>query len=80
MCPDFVIELRSKTDTLKSLQEKMVEYIEQGAQLGWLINPQKRQVEIYQPGLDLKVLNNPTQLSGGEVLPGFSLDLSELWD
>lgn len=80
VCPDFVIELRSKTDTLKSLQEKMVEYIEQGTLLGWLINPQKRQVEIYQPGIEPEVLDNPMELSGGEVLPGFSFDLSEVWD
>ncbi len=79
ICPDFVVELRSATDTLKSLQEKMSEYRENGAKLGWLINPQQRQVEIYQPGLEVEVLDNPVELSGGEVLPGFVLDLRKIW-
>ena len=79
VCPDFVVELRSNSDTLKSLQEKMVEYVENGARLGWLINPQQGQVEVYQPGLSVEVLDNPMELSGGEVLPGFTLDLSLVW-
>ena len=79
ICPDFVVELRSSSDTLKSLQEKMIEYMENGAKLGWLINPQQRQVEVYQPGLPVEVLDNPVELFGGDVLPGFSLDLSLVW-
>lgn len=79
ICPDFVIELRSRSDTLKSLQEKMREYIANGARLGWLIDPQNRRVEIYRPGLAVEVLENPEELSGEEVLPSFILNLRRIW-
>ncbi len=75
LCPDFVVELRSESDSLSSLQAKMQEYIANGARLGWLLNPQGQQVEIYQPGQPKQVLTAPTQLSGEAVLPGFVLDL-----
>ncbi|MDB9516766.1 Uma2 family endonuclease [Roseofilum reptotaenium CS-1145] len=75
ICPDFVVELRSKSDTLKSLQEKMQEYIDNGAKLGWLIDPQNRMVEVYRVGLEAEKLSNPTELSGEEILPGFVLNL-----
>jgi len=75
LCPDFVAELRSPTDSLKKLQDKMQEYMEQGAQLGWLIDPKTKQVEIYRLGQVMEVLNAPTTLSGEDVLPGFVLDL-----
>ncbi|MEA5601052.1 Uma2 family endonuclease [Nostoc sp. UHCC 0252] len=75
ICPDFVIELRSRTDSLKELQEKMQEYIENGAQLGWLIDRKNQRVEIYRPGKDVEILDNPASLSGENVLPGFVLDL-----
>ena len=68
LCPDFVIELRSKSDDLKSLQEKMEEYLENGNQLGWLINRQDRQVEIYRQGRAVEVLSNPMMLSGEDIL------------
>jgi Uma2 family endonuclease len=80
ICPDFVVELRSSSDTLKSLQDKMSEYIDNGALLGWLIDPQHRRVEIYRPGFDVDVLENPAELSGEEVLPGFVLNLRRVWD
>lgn len=80
ICPDFVVELRSRSDTLKSLQDKMREYIDNGARLGWLIDPQHRQVEIYRPGKDREVLENPAELSEEAVLPGFVLDLRRVWD
>ncbi|MGB7518210.1 MAG: Uma2 family endonuclease, partial [Spirulinaceae cyanobacterium] len=64
---------------LKSLQEKMKEYLDNGAKLGWLLNPQQRQVEIYRSGKEVEVLENPVELSGEEVLPGFVLDLSRIW-
>jgi Uma2 family endonuclease len=80
ICPDFVVELRSSSDRLESLQTKMREYINNGARLGWLINPQQRQVEIYRPELVVEVLENPSQLSGEAVLPGFVLNLRRLWD
>jgi Uma2 family endonuclease len=75
LCPDFVVELRSESDSLPKLQAKMQEYIDNGARLGWLIDPQNRRVEIYRPEKDVEVLENPTNLSGEEVLPGFVLNL-----
>lgn len=80
ICPDFVVELRSNSDRLETLQAKMREYIHNGASLGWLLNPQLRQVEIYRPGLEVEVLDNPTELSGEEVLPGFRLNLRRIWN
>ena len=75
VCPDFVIELRSRTDPLKLLQEKMQEYLDSGLRLGWLINPQNQQVEIYRPGQSVESVQLPASLSGEIVLPGFVLDL-----
>ncbi len=79
ICPDFVVELRSTSDTLSDLQAKMREYIENGALLGWLLNPKQRQVEIYRPGKNVEVLENPVELSGEDILPGFILKLNKLW-
>lgn len=79
ICPDFVVELRSSSDRLPSLQEKMAEYIENGARLGWLLDPQQRQVEIYRSGAAVERLENPDELSGEELLPGFSLNLRRVW-
>jgi Uma2 family endonuclease len=76
IAPDFVIELRSATDDLETLRQKMQEYMDAGVQLAWLINPQQQQVEIYRPGQDVEVRNLPTELSGENVLPEFSLNLS----
>jgi Uma2 family endonuclease len=76
LCPDFVIELRSRTDSLNQLQEKMQEYLDSGLQLGWLINPQAQQVEIYRPNQAVEIVQLPTILSGEKVLPGFILDIS----
>jgi Uma2 family endonuclease len=77
--PDFVIELRSKTDRLKTLQAKMLEYQENGVLLGWLINPQDREVEIYRLGKDVEVLRSPSKISGKNILPEFILDLTTIW-
>jgi Uma2 family endonuclease len=79
IAPDFVIELRSSTDSLKTLQAKMQEYLDNGAQLGWLINPQNHQVEIYHPGREVEILEHPMELSGEDVLPGFLLNLRRIW-
>ncbi|NJO43796.1 MAG: Uma2 family endonuclease [Cyanobacteria bacterium CRU_2_1] len=79
ICPDFVIELRSESDALEPLQQKMREYISSGVRLGWLINSQKRQVEIYRVNQDKQILENPKQLTGENVLPGFVFNLSILW-
>jgi Uma2 family endonuclease len=77
ICPDFVLELHSRTDRLKPLQQKMYEYLNSGLQLGWLINPQDNQVEIYRPNREPEILSNPATLSGEDVLPEFVLTLSE---
>ncbi|NEO88571.1 MAG: Uma2 family endonuclease [Spirulina sp. SIO3F2] len=79
LCPDFAVELRSKTDTLKDLRAKMVEYLENGAQLGWLIDPKNKRVEVYRPGQAVEVLEQPSTLSGEGVLPGFVLTLKRIW-
>ena len=76
IAPDFVMELRSETDSLKILREKMQEYIEAGVQLAWLINPQQQQVEIYRSQKEVEIRNLPTELSGENILPGFNLTLS----
>ncbi|MFB2937564.1 Uma2 family endonuclease [Aerosakkonemataceae cyanobacterium BLCC-F154] len=76
IAPDFVIELRSETDNLSILQEKMREYLDAGVKLGWLINPQQQQVEIYRLGQAVEVRNLPTELLGEDFLPGFSLRLN----
>ena len=80
ICPDFVVELRSSSDTLKSGQDKMREYIDNGAILGWLIDPQQRRVEIYRAGKDVEVLENPAELSGEALLPGFVVNMRRVWD
>lgn len=80
LAPDFVIELRSATDELETLQQKMQEYMDNGVGLGWLINPQERQVEIYRPGQPPQILDSPSYLSAEDVLPGFILDLSRIFD
>ena len=77
--PDFVIELRSKSDSLKPLQDKMREYLENQTLLGWLIDCKNQRVEIYRQGQEVEVLDKPQQLLGEGVLPGFVLDLMEVW-
>lgn len=79
ICPDFVIELLSPTDSLKVAQEKMKEYIENGVRLGFLINRQSRQVMIYRLGKDVEILESPATVSGEEVLNGFVLNLEMIW-
>ncbi len=79
ICPDFVVELRSLSDSLKTLQEKMQEYIDNGALLGWLIDPKNRKVYVYRPDQDVEILNDPESLIGDPVLPGFVLDMQRIW-
>ncbi len=79
ICPDFVVELRSPSDSMEKLRPKMREYMENQARLGWLIDRKNRKVEIYRQGQNIEVLDNPTTLSGEDVLPGFVLDLTEVW-
>lgn len=80
LCPDFVVELRSRTDTLKNLRQKMEEYTANGAQLGWLIDPQERRVYVYRPGAAVEELEDPRAVSGEPLLRGLELQLREIWD
>jgi Uma2 family endonuclease len=79
ICPDFVVELRSPTDRLRTLRNKMLEYLENGASLGWLIDPFARRVYVYQPDREPVIMENPETVSGDPLLPGFRLNLTELW-
>jgi len=79
LAPDFVIELRSGSDRLKPLQDKMQEYIDNGVRLGWLLNPKDRTVEIYRMAQGIEVLQSPTEVSGEDVLPGFVLSLEGIF-
>ncbi len=83
MAPDFVIELASPSDLknqrYEDLQAKMQEYLDNGVRLGWLIEPSAKTVEIYRLGKQAEILNNPQTLSGEDVLPGFVLNLSEIF-
>ena len=79
ICPEFVIELRSQSDTLSGLQDKMQEYIANGASLGWLIDRKNRKVYIYRPNQEPEILDNPETVSGDPVLPGFVLRMAKIW-
>ncbi|MGF1676380.1 MAG: Uma2 family endonuclease [Rivularia sp. (in: cyanobacteria)] len=80
ICPDFVIELRSASDNLKPLQEKMAEYMQEpGIQLGWLIDRKNHKVYIYRPQMSVECLENPDTVSGEDVLPDFVLNMSKVW-
>jgi Uma2 family endonuclease len=80
VCPDFVVELRSKSDRLRMLQEKMEEYILNGAQLGWLIDPLEKKVHIYRPNRAVEILDKPKEVSGDHLLRGFILKLEGIID
>lgn len=79
LCPDFVVELRSPSDSLVNLQNKMLEYIENGANLGWLIDPLEKKVHIYRPNAEVEILKNPKQVSGEPLLEKFVLNLKKIW-
>ena len=79
LCPDFAIELKSPSDRLPVLKKKMEEYIDNGMKLGWLIAPEQKTVYIYRPHLSVEVIENPNTVSADPVLPGFVLDLSDIW-
>ena len=79
LCPDFVIELRSPSDRLNALREKMEEYVANGAQLGWLIDPFEKKIHIYRPNTAVEILEDPKQISGESLLKGFILDVQALW-
>ena len=79
LCPDLVGELRSSTERLTQLRNKMLEYIENGVSLGWLIDPSERRVYVYRPDHDLVILENPETVCGDPLLPGFTLNVTDLW-
>jgi Uma2 family endonuclease len=79
ICPDFVLELRSPSDSLQMLQRKMQEYLVSGIRLGWLINREDAEVEIYRQGQAVEVLRSPSELSGEEILEGFMLNVEWIW-
>lgn len=79
VCPDFVVDLRSRNDRLPTLLNKMEEYIENGASLGWLIDPQRRRVYVYRAGKEVTILEDPTVVSGEPLLSGFELQMHEIW-
>jgi Uma2 family endonuclease len=80
LCPDFVIELRSPSDRLEDVGAKMKEYIENGARLGWLIDPEARGVHVYRPSAEVEILRGVSEIAGEPELSGFVLDLREIWD
>ncbi len=79
LVPDFVIELRSSSDSLKKLQKKMAEYISNGVRLGWLIDPENKRVHIYRANGEIELLDNPETVSGEDVLRDFELNVREIW-
>jgi Uma2 family endonuclease len=80
LCPDFAIELRSLTDRLSRLKDKMAEYIANGARLAWLIDPTERKVYVYRPEADVEELDNPAAVHADPILPGFTLHLAKIWE
>jgi Uma2 family endonuclease len=80
LCPDFVIELRSPTDNLQAVLDKMQEYLDNGAQLGWLLDPLTRRVHVYLPQRSPEILEAPSTVSADPLLPGFVLDLQKIWE
>lgn len=78
ICPDFVVEVRSPSDRLADVQKKMTEYLQNGARLGWLLDPFEKRVYIYRPGRNVECLENPSHLSGEDVLPEFQFDFQEI--
>ena len=80
ICPDFVVELSSAVKSVEVLQAKMLEYIENGASLGWLVDPTKKRVYAYLPNAEVEVLENPETVSGEPLLKGFTLSLKEIWE
>ena len=80
LCPDFAVELVSESDDLESTQEKMLEYLDNGLRLGWLIVPKFQWVEIYSPDRAVERLQSPSNLSGQDILPGLVVDLQPIWE
>jgi Uma2 family endonuclease len=80
ICPDFIIELRSPSDNLAELESKMEQWIANGAQVGWLIDPERQVVAIYRPGDQTEVHHHPSSVQGNGVIAGFELVMARIWD
>lgn len=80
LCPTFVVELRSPSEALASVEQKMREYLANGARLGWLIDPHERRAHVYRANAEIEILDQPPSLAGAPELPGFVLDLTRVWD
>lgn len=80
LCPDFVVELRSPSDSLEDIQEKMQGYMDNGARLGWLIDAPQKRVFVYRSGKDVETLDTPSTISADPELPGFTLELALIWN
>lgn len=80
LCPDFVVEMRSPSDRLSTVQAKMQEYLDNGARLGWLVDAANRAIYVYRPNQPVERLDNPIAISGETVLPGFVLELQNIWE
>lgn len=80
VCPEFVIELRSPSDRLRTLRAKMREWVANGAELAWMIDPERRSVEVFRPGCEPEVIENADSVSAGAPIEGFTLDLKSVWD
>ena len=79
LCPDFVLELRSPSDSVSMLRQKLEEYRDNGAQLGWLLDPAGKHIYVYRPGTAVEILDNPATISGEPPLQGFVLDVPQIW-
>ena len=79
LCPDFAVELRSPSDSLGNLKNKMTEYIENGASLGWLIDPLEKKVHVYRQNGETEILENPETISGENLLENFTLQMDKIW-
>ena len=79
LCPDFVVELRSPTDSLAALKKKMREYLDNGTEMGLLVDPEQRRVHVYRRGRKVQILEDPKTVACDPLLPGFALDVREIW-
>ena len=79
LCPDFVVELRSPSDAVEVLKSKMSEYLDNGAELGWLLDPQTKRVYVFRPGKEVECLENPAKVEGDNLIEGFILDVGKVW-
>lgn len=80
LAPDFVVEVLSPTDRIRTLRKKMQEWIDNGAQLAWIVDPETRSVEIYRPNANVQLLTDPATLAGEGPVEGFVLDLAPVWN